>query len=211
MNQRIQTVKKSVLTLLVGCLSASAFANNNPGDNDTNLSIALAEKSGKVVVHAWNLEADAPATIEVLNRSGTTIYKEALETGKDHKKKYDFSQLKSGRYSLVLSSQSKEVARPFVVDMNGVVREDDTEAFKNFAPIVLERQNDHRVQVMFVNPGKAELTLQMVDSNDHVIYSEKVEGKASFGKSINTEKLPKGFYRLRLSNYDYSYVKDLML
>lgn len=207
MNQQIRTVKKFILVLSLGCFSVNAIASSGTGGEDANLSIAPTEKSGKVVVRAWNLEADAPATIKVMNRSGKAIYEEVLLTGQDHRKKYDFSRLKAGRYSLVLSSQSKEVTRPFVVGLNGGVREDDTQAFENFAPAVIERPEDHQLRVMFNNPGKAPLTVKLSDANGRTIYSEQVEGQAACGKLINMEKLPIGDYRLTVANYDYQYSK----
>ena len=209
MNKHFITIKKLALILTVGCLSLSAVASTVPGDEDANLSMAPTEVSGKVVVRAWNLAASAPATIKVVNKYGRTVYQEALATGEDHLKRYDFSQMKSGRYSLVLESQQGEVTRRFVVGMNGVVREDDTEAFRNFAPMIKENLEQHAVQVMFNNPAKAPLTVELLDERNRVIHSEKVPGGQSFGKSINMKKLRPGTYKVRVSNYDYEHMASV--
>ena len=209
MNKCFKTVKKLALILTVGCLSFTAMANTAPGDEDANLSMAPSEKTGSVVVRAWNLEANAPATIKVVNKFGTPVYQEALATGEDHLKKYDFSQMKAGRYSLVLESQTGEVARKFVVGMNGVVREDETETLANFIPVIKEKHDQKCVQVMFNNPAKAPLTVELLDDNYKVVYSEKALGRQAFGKSIKMKKLPKGTYKVRVSNNDYQYTVDV--
>ena len=209
MNKRFITIKKLALILTVGCLSLSAVASTAPGDEAANLSMAPTEASGTVVVRAWNLAASAPATIKVLNGYGTSVYQEALATGEDHLKRYDFSQMKVGRYALVLESQQGEVARRFVVGMNGVVREDDTEAFQNFAPMIKEKYDEKSVQVMFNNPAKAPLTVQLLDQYDQVIHTDKVAGGESYGKSINMKNLRPGTYKVRVFNYDYQHTASV--
>ena len=210
MNKRIKTIKKLALILSVGCFSLSATAGTVPGgDEDANISMAPTGKAGSVVVRAWNLAASAPATIKVLNKYGTAVYQEALATGEDHLKRYDFSRMKAGRYSLVLASQQGEVARQFVVGMNGVVREDDTEALKSFAPTIKEKYDEKSVQVMFNNPAKAPLTVELIDQNDRVIHTDKVAGGQSYAKSISMKKLHPGTYRIRVSNYDYQHTASV--
>lgn len=209
MNNSIKTIKKLVLILTVGCISLSAVASTAPGDEDANISMVPTGKAGSVVVRAWNLAAVAPATIKVLNRYGTALYQEALATGKDHQKRYDFSQLKAGRYALVLESQQGKVTRRFVVGMNGVVREDDTEAFQGFMPMIKEKRDQQCVQVMFNNPAKASLTVELLDKRDRVIHTDKVAGGQSYGKSINMKKLRPGTYQVRVSNYDYQYTTNI--
>ena len=209
MNKSFKTAKKLALILSVGCLSLTATANSNPGDEDANLSFSPTEKTGSVVVHAWNLEASAPATIKVLNKYGRTVYQEALEAGEDHKKRYNFSQMKAGRYTLVLESQTKEVSKPFVVGMNGVVREDNTETLKSFSPLITENKNQSSVQVMFDNPVNDALRVELHDKEGRILYSEKVAGNQSYAKSISLKKLPRGLYRVKIFNYDYLRLQDV--
>ena len=211
MNKQFKTVKKLLLILTVGCFSLGAVAGTVPGDEDANLSMAPTEEAGSVVVRAWNLEASAPATIKVINKYGTAVYTEELASGADHLKKYDFSRMKAGRYSLVLASEKGEVTRRFVVGMNGVVREDETAKFASFAPSIVEKRDEHKVRVLFTNPAKAPLTVELSDLNGRVVFSEKVQGNQGYAKLINMKKLPGGTYRMKISNYDYSHIEDVRL
>ena len=90
-----------------------------------------------------------------------------------------------------------------------MVREDDTEAFQGFAPMIEEKRDQQYVQVMFNNPAKAPLTIELLDERDRVIHTDKVAGGQSYGKSINMKKLRPGTYRVRVSNYDYQYTANV--
>ena len=206
MNKQLKTVKKLLFTLAVGCVSLSAVASNTPGDEEAQLSMSSAEKSGSVVVRAWNLSASAPATIKVLNKYGTAVYEEDLTSGVDHTKRYDFSQMKSGRYSLVLESQTGIATRQFVVGMNGAVREDETEKFANFTPSITMKASEQVVRVLFKNPAEAPLTVALIDSNGNVIHSDKVEGNQSYAKLLNMKQVASGAYQVKVANYDYKHV-----
>ena len=209
MSKNFKTVKKLALVLAMGSLSVGAFASSNPGGEDTELTFSPTGTVGSVVVKAWNLEASAPATIKVLNRWGRAVYAKALEGGADHQKRYDFSQLKSGRYTLVLESQTKTVGKPFVVGMNGVVREDNRETLKSFVPRIKQKSNEAAVRITFENPVNDVLWVQLLDEKDRVLYSEKVAGKQSYAKSINMKELPRGFYRVKVSNHDYRHTASV--
>lgn len=203
MSKYFTFVKRLALMLAVGSWSLGAFAGNNPGEEDTELTFSPTNTTGRVIIKAWNIEANAPATIKVLNRYGKAIYTNALESGTNHKKRYDFSQLEAGRYTLVLESSTKEISKPFVVGLNGAVREDKSEAYQYFRPMVIEKKAERTVHIAFSNVTNVPLKLTVSNSLGHVFYSEEVT--KDFNKIIDLKKLLGKKCIVRVYNADYSY------
>lgn len=203
MSKNFKSARKLAMILAIGGMSFSAMAGSNPGGEDTELLFTPTGANSTVVVKALNLEADGLAKIKVLNQFGRAIWENSLEKGTTHEKQYDFSQLEAGRYKLVLESPSKQVAKPFVVGMNGVVREDHTEALANFTPRIKQRNDERAVRVTFTNPADAALMIQLVDQGGRVLYSDKAGGNQDYAKAINMKKLKRGSYKVIVFNGDY--------
>ena len=133
------SVRKLVVLLAVGAMSLitavdSDAATITSGGEDTELSFSTNKNSSKVVVKALNLKNSSATAISIKNKYGRVIYTESLSNRKNYHKQYEFSNLEAGRYTLVLENTTKEMSKPFVVGMDGVVREDYRSAFENFAP-----------------------------------------------------------------------------
>ena len=203
MSKKFKTAKKLAMILAIGGMSFNVMAGTNPGGEDTELLFIPTGTSSTVVVKALNLEANGAATIKVLNRYGRSIYQNSLQNDTKHEKQYDFSQLKAGRYTLVLESEAKTVGKRFVVGMDGVVREDHTEAFVGFAPRIKQKNNERAVRVTFTNPANAPLTVQLLDEGGHILHTDRVEGNQDYAKSLNLEKLAQGSYQVFVFNNDY--------
>lgn len=209
MSKNFKSARKLAMILAIGSMSLSAMAGSNPGGEDTELLFTPTGTTSTVVVKALNLTAEGSATIKILNRFGRIVYTDAIESSEDDQKQYNFSKMKPGRYTLVLESQTKNLDRAFVVGMNGVVREDHTEALKSFSPYIIEDREQLSVKVMFENPVSDILTVEMLDEDGQCILRDKVAGKQRYGKLINMKKLPRGQYRIKVYNYDYSHIVDV--
>ncbi|MGB3586679.1 MAG: hypothetical protein WBA23_09075 [Tunicatimonas sp.] len=210
MKKNTMTVKKLALICMVGCLSLGAFAGNSPEDNDADVSISLSGQHAIVVVRDWNIAANAPATIKVLDKTNKAVYEEAVSSGEQHARRYNFSQMEPGKYTLVLESKTSEVRRPFIVGLDGSVREDKSEFYQSFAPIVVQPRSDRAsVYVAFKNIADAPLKLAVLNDNGEVLYSEEVAGEQEYNKKVNLKKLQPGSYTLALYNADYSFYKEV--
>ncbi len=204
------TVKKLALTFMVGCLSLGAFASNSPENNEADVSISLSGQHAIVVVRDWNIAANAPASIKVLDKANKAVYEEAVSSGEQHAKRYNFSQMKPGKYTLVLESKTGKVRKPFIVGLDGSVREDKSEIYRSFAPIMIQPRSDRAsVHIAFKNIADAPLKLVVLDNSGEVLYSEEVLGLQDYNKKVNLKKLRPGSYTLALYNADYSYYKEV--
>lgn len=209
MARNLNAVKGLIPMLTAACLSLSAVAADPPESGETTLSISPGGTSGTVVVRAWNLSADAPATIKILNKYGTVVYEERVDDRDEHSKQYNFSQMKSGKYTLVLENRAGELKKPFVVGINGVVREDKSAAYRNFRPMIIEKKQDQSVFVGFSNVADTPLTLAVTNLQGDMIYSTEVAGRQDYHQLINLKKLNPGDYHIKVYNPDYSYQRTV--
>lgn len=199
-------VKKMTMAIMVGCLSFNVLANDNADNKEeANISLEPSKSSATVKVHFMNISTSTPATMNVLDQSGDIIYKEVLEGRASYTKKYNFSELKPGKYSMVLKSETVEIQKPFIVGLNGNVREDKSEAFKKFKPAVIEKNEKEQVHIMFNNSTGAPLSVTLVDKKGNILYKEKVQENENYGRVINLKDVPSGHYTLVVSCYEHHY------
>jgi len=199
----MKLTKKLALVLAVGCISINTIASS-PDSEDADFSFSPNKNNTTVMVRAWNLSSSAPATIKVLTESGKTVYEEAVGKKDKHIKRYDFSKMKSGKYTLVLASKTGEVKKPFIVG-NGLVREDKSAAYTYFRPRVIEKNKEHSLHIAFSNVTDVPLNLVITNYQNSEVYSTKVAGYQDFNNMINLKKLPAGHYTVRVYNTEYFY------
>ncbi|WKN41009.1 hypothetical protein [Tunicatimonas pelagia] len=203
-------MKKLAFTLVVGCLSLGAVANNNLESSEADVSISLSGQHAVVVVRDWNVTTNTPASIKVLDNASKTVYQEAVNSGEQHAKRYNFSQMEPGKYTLVLESKKGKVRKPFIVGLDGSVREDKSEIYQSFAPIVVKPKSDRTsVHIAFKNIANAPLKLAVLSNKGEILYSEEVLGQQEYNKKVNLKNLRPGSYTLALYNADYSYYKNV--
>ncbi len=206
MNMHVNAVKKLMLAIAVS-FSLGAMAAGTKDGEKADLSLEPSKTNATVVVRVWNLSTAAPATIQVLDNAGKVIYQEKVSGQESQLKKYDFSRLKHGKYSLVLKSETGDVTKSFVVGVDGRVREQN-QAFRQFKPVVLAK-NNNEVQVMFENKTSLALSVALSDKNGNVLYTETVAGNQSYAKAIRLEQLPAGEYTVEVKGHDYRYQKGI--
>ncbi len=204
------TMKKLVLATAIGCMSLGAVASNALETIDADISISLSGQYATVVVRDWNLTANAPATIKVLNKAGKTVYEETVSSEEQHAKRYNFSQMEPGKYTLTLESKTGELRKPFTVGLDGSVREDKSEIYRSFTPVVVRLKSEPTsVHVAFNNVAATSLKLAVLSTGGDVLYSEEVLGQQDYNKKINLKELRPGQYTIALYNDDYSYYKEV--
>lgn len=209
MNKNLRRVKKLILGLTIGCLSFSAIASDLPESEAANVSISPGKKRATIIMNAWNLSAYAPATVKILDKFGSVVYQEAVDSKDKHSKQYDFSKMESGKYTLVLESTAGEVNKPFIVGMNGVVREDKSKAYQNFRPVIIQKSKERSVFVGFSNVSDVPLKLTVTNTQGDVIYATEITGYQAYHQVINLKKLRPDNYTINVYNMDYSYQRDI--
>ena len=82
-------------------------------------------------------------------------------------------------------------------------------ASKEFMPYILKNDGQSSVQVVFKNTFDKPLAVKLLDTRGRIVYSEKVLGGETYGRTINLENLPPGSYQIKISKNDYHHAVRL--
>ena len=161
-----------------------------PQAADRKASLPSAPRDDEPIKDLSDALSDSTGTWEVLDR---------LDRGSDYQLRlYDsISVLKP-------VGQLAFVSSPAALKTKTNKRESSAEAFKRFAPLI-RRVGASSVQVAFDNPAEAPLSVELINSGQGVLFSEKVPAQQSYARAINLENLEEGAYRIRVSNGDYEH------
>jgi hypothetical protein len=194
-------------SLMISSLSFADDNNDGKKDTETSLSFVTSVAENKAIVKINNISAEKGAILKVKNWKEQTVYTENIKGQEFHNRKYDFTRLEPGKYTLALESEENSFTKNFTVGFDGIVRMYEAANFSNFKPIIFEK--DEKINVCFENTTNRQLRVNILDIRGKVVYGEWVEQNAKYGRSFNLSKLGKGQYTVEVysgSEYDYTEV-----
>ena len=206
----MQKVKILAVVILVSSLSWKAAAATPSTGENTNVSLSVSGQHATVVVKNGELMDDALATIKVVSKSKRVIYEETTSIKEMRSKRYDFSHLQAGKYTLVLTKDTEETKKILYVRKNGTVREDKSEAYRSFRPAITQLNKKQSLfHVALNNPLNEPLTVAVRNKQGKTVFSEEISGKQAYAKVINLSKLKRGNYSIDVYNKHYYYYKNV--
>ena len=200
--------KKASVFFFSLMISSLAFADDNldgKKDSETSLSFTTSVTENKALVKINNISVEKGATLKVTNWKQQTIYTEVIKGQEFHNRKYDFTRLEPGKYTLSLESEENSFTKKFTVGMDGIVRIYEAANFSYFQPKVFEK--GEKINVCFENVTNRRLRVNILNAQGKEVYGEWVEENALYGKSFDLSKLGKGKYTVEVysgNEYDYT-------
>ena len=192
-------------------ISAVTFADDNYDDKKgsaNSLSFFTAMAENKAIVKINNISAEKGAVLSVKTWKGRAVYSENIKGYEFYNKKYDFTQLAPGRYTLSLESEENSFTKELTVGFDGIVRIYEVANFSNFRPVIFEKEG--KINVCFENITNRKLRVDIMDTRGKVIYSEWVDQDAKYGRSFDLSKLGKEKYTIEVfSGSEYNYVESV--
>ena len=146
--------------------------------------------------------------LAIFNENREEIFNSKYSTSLSKSKTFNVNALPNGQYILVLSDELKEKVTPFEVFYNEVNFQTHLSSI-TYTPGI--QQIGERVHINTLLEDSAELVVSVLDENDQEVYSEKFQAKDSFGKILNFQELPNGFYIVRLSIEGKWFTKTIVL
>lgn len=203
---KINLLKEVFVFFLSFMISSVTFADDNKKGAENTLSFFTSMAENKAIVKINNISAEKGAILRVKTRKGQTIYSESIKGQEFYNRRYDFTQLEPGKYTLVLESEENSFIKEFTVGFDGIVRIYEASNFSNFKPIIFEKEG--KINVCFENITNRKLKVDIMNTRGKVVYSEWVDQNAKYGRSFNLSKLGKGEYVVEVySGSEYNYVE----
>lgn len=168
-----------------------------------NLRVNILPLTAEKAVIAISNSAESIFQISIEDANGDVVYfKETEGNTADYRKVYDFTQLQSGDYKLVVSIDGVIGQRNFSINRHEIsVGKEKTLVAPFFS------YKDDILRLAFLNHN-SENTKLYIYSNGELVYSKALENTFSINEGLNLSKLSAGDYSVVLASgnetYDYS-------
>lgn len=137
--------------------------------------------------------------VSIVDNNGTEVYAEKLISIQEFARPYNFSELPKGDYTIFVEDGSgKKSEKIHFIDQPWIAH--------------ISRLKDEGVKVMVAVPNKGvtDFTLQVLDPNDQLIYTENQKIDADYAKVFNLKNLGYGA-TINLVNHATGQTKSLVV
>lgn len=171
-------------TLMILGISATAFASGDikvvrtPVDSKSKLHVQVPE--------TYNL------SVFITDENGTTVYTDYLEARSSPGKLYNLSNLKDGKYAITTEAAHQTIIKYFHIKDGEIVSSDK---LRDFEPYFSKKNN--KLIINYLNESMQDISLTIEDDY-RIFLEEKSDNKLAYGKLINTENMPSGYYTVTL-------------
>lgn len=168
-----------------------------------NLKVNILPLTSEKVVVAISSVSNCDFSITVSNENNTIVYyKENSDPSANYSKVFDFSNLKDGKYKLVVVANKMVAEREFQKHWGSIEVGEETTALEPFFSY-----KDGLLKCTYLNFMNEKLNLSFYDTNDERIYSKKIGRNFNILEGFDLSKLDSGNYRVVLNagNKAYSY------
>nr|WKN39375.1 hypothetical protein K4G66_11805 [Tunicatimonas sp. TK19036] len=166
---------------------------------DTKISVRSLQ-SKKALIRIVNSTAVNQAVLRIKDQQGYVLHREVLNGEDAYMKKYDFSSLPSGEYTVEVRTDSGITEETFSL------AEGNARAMYFKPAIKVEPQ---KVSVIFQNQIDSPVSLKLFDKSGHLLYTESVASQEKFAKGLDLSRLEAGQYSLAILGENYVYTKSI--
>ncbi|RPD99066.1 hypothetical protein EGM88_04235 [Aureibaculum marinum] len=182
----MKKVIKNGLAMVVMLTTMFSYANEFVGadllkDDITNVTFE-------------NVTEGSVLTIKDLN--GLVLYKETILEQGVYSKEFDLTALPDGDYIFEMDKEFEIKIIPFKVKMNKVHFKKELQSVTFKPSVVIEKG---LVKIQKSMPDKSPLQIKVFYENGDLVYTEKVENKFVFNKTLDFSSSLKGEYRIVMS------------
>lgn len=191
----MKTIKNLILVVVFTMTGFVNFANN------TNTLL-----DAKKVTIVFN-DAKKGHKLTVKDNYGTILHSENVTKEGKLIKKFDFSKLENGNYSLELEKDFQIIIKSIKIEGNNVTFNENSKKVI-FKPVI--RNEDNKLMISKIAFDKKPLKVVLYYNNE-VIYSETVKGDSIVNRVYILDKKIKGNYRVVVNNNGRSYSNEFKI
>lgn len=171
--------------------------------NDEKLSLITKKESKSLV---FELESKSQETdIKLFDDANHIIYSENIY-GVSYAKKFDLTKLENGFYYFTTEDSLKKITYTISVEGSDVKILKRKESTKP----VFKKENG-MVYLNFLNLDKKEVEIEVLDSANRLVFSEKYENELIIEKAFNFKKAFEDSYTIVVKDNDNTYFEDIVV
>ncbi|WP_047549640.1 hypothetical protein [Psychroserpens sp. Hel_I_66] len=188
----MKTIKR-LLVVAIMLTMVTGYANENAND-----------VSAKVITVLKFSDVKKGHQYTIIDNEGVVLFKETIERNGSFSKKFDFTALNEGSYTVELEKDFEIIVTPFIIQSKNVVFL-DSKVTTVFKPVVRSRDNQLLVSQMSLNEQPLKIELYY---NDELILKDELKGKSVLSQVYRLSANEKGDYYVRLESGKRVYKKS---
>jgi hypothetical protein len=183
------------MSIVAMFLTANLFA-------DVYLYVRPLEASKKALVEL-SIPIRNEVSIYVFDNKGELIHHENIKKGSSYKRIYDFSEVETGRYTIISDSKYLKVTKKINVNENSI---DVVSTEYVHRPVFTVK--DDVLSINYLNTTQSDVKISIEDS-DKIYYKGNMSSGAVFKKSFDLKKLLPGKYTVLCEVDGYKFAYDI--
>ncbi|WP_273567681.1 DUF3244 domain-containing protein [Maribacter halichondriae] len=164
----------------------------------------VTNSTDKSLTFSWESDSEVQS-ISIVDDAGNVIYSEVI-SGVTYSKKFDLNTLEEGSYTLKAKSNSKEIAYDVKIEKADLKVVEKKEVTKPFF-----RREDNKVFLNFLNLDKKDVTLEVTDNNNEIIFKETIKDEMIIEKAFSFEKAFANDYVISVRNNDNTFYESVVV
>lgn len=149
--------------------------------------------------------SDKISSLKLIDANTNVLYYERIEDKNQFKKKFDFSELKWGDYSLIIENELSYSVHAITVSKDALILIEEAENYKPYFRIA-----DERIAINFLNLNKELVTISIYDSENRTVFSEAIDD-IIVEKAFNFEKAFADNYTVVIKTEQKSYYENILV
>lgn len=148
---------------------------------------------------------DQKTSLKLMNSTNEVLYFEQIDAIKYYRKKFNFSKLKKGDYSLIVENALSVTVHAFTVTEDTIEMSLATKNNKPFFKVIAER-----IGFNYLNATEDTVVVSVYDDENRVVFSEEFTDVV-LQKTFNFEKAYPGTYRVIIKTKGKLYSKNVLI
>ncbi|MBO0592149.1 hypothetical protein I2486_12120 [Cellulophaga sp. E16_2] len=185
-------------------IAALVFSTFTASASELKLNVA-ADKEAKSLIFELDI-VSKDTKIQFLDSKNNVIYSNSNLKSSSLRKKFDLSKLEKGVYTFRVDDMTLVTTYAILIDGESIRILNKDEVIK---PVF--RMKDGMIFVNLLNVDKMDVEIKVYDSNDRVLFTQKISDTLIVEKAVNFKTAHKGDYTITVKNANGVYRQNVSI
>ncbi len=185
-------------------MAALVLSTFTASANELKLNVAT-DKDAKSLIFELDI-VSKDTKIQFIDSKNNVIYSNSNLKSSSLRKKFDLSKLEKGIYSFRVDDATQVTTYAIMIDGDSISILNKDEVIK---PVF--RMKDNMVYINFLNVEKKDVEIKVYDSNERVLFTQKISDTLIVEKAVNFQSAHKGDYTIAVKNANGVYTENISI
>lgn len=205
----MKTLKNITLTLFLAVATLGLQAKGLL-EAGTSINFKVSESEKEAVIRVANIPADESLSFSIRDTEGSTLYSESLNGEDAFAKKFNFSHLSAGSYTIKVGNSKEYIVKDLVITESGVEVDNTFEGSifpSKISPHIVVK--DGTARVLISNRLDDSLKLTLYSKTEGLVFKDDVDAQGSYGKMFEFSNGEASDHYMILKGKNFKYTKEI--